>query len=51
MKKSEREGFEPSVPLRVLVLSRDVPLAAQPSFQYENSMVLLDFLARGKHIY
>ena len=29
---SEREGFEPSVPVRVLVLSRDAPSATQPSF-------------------
>lgn len=31
-KKSEREGFEPSVPVRVRVLSRDVPSTTQPSF-------------------
>ena len=31
-KKSEREGFEPSVPLRVHVLSRDALSATQPSF-------------------
>lgn len=34
---SEREGFEPSVPLNgVRVLSRDVPSAAQPSFHERN---------------
>ena len=34
LKKSERVGFEPTVPrLRVRVLSRDVPSATQPSFQ------------------
>jgi filamentous hemagglutinin family protein len=33
---SEREGFEPSVPLNgVRVLSRDVPSATQPSFHYD----------------
>lgn len=30
---TEREGFEPSIPLRVCILSRDVPSAAQPPFQ------------------
>ncbi len=31
--ETEREGFEPSIPLRVCVLSRDVLSATQPSFQ------------------
>lgn len=31
-KKSERVGFEPTVPVKVRVLSRDVPSATQPSF-------------------
>lgn len=33
---AEREGFEPSVPLRIRVLSRDVPSATQPPFQRKN---------------
>lgn len=38
---AEREGFEPSVPVRVRVLSRDVPSATQPSFQYFNNLELV----------
>lgn len=41
-KRTEREGFEPSVPLNgVRVLSRDVPSAAQPSFR-ENLKIRLN---------
>lgn len=38
---AEREGFEPSVPVRVRVLSRDVPSATQPSFQDFNNLQLV----------
>lgn len=36
---TEREGFEPSVPVRVRVLSRDVPSTTQPSFPKEFNSV------------
>ncbi len=40
---SEREGFEPSVPLNgVRVLSRDVPSAAQPPFRMNEWAMLIE---------
>ena len=33
LEETEREGFEPSVPVRVHFLSREAPSATQPSFQ------------------
>ena len=36
----DREGFEPSVPLRVRILSRDVVSAAHPSIQVYSSVVI-----------
>ena len=40
-KDAEREGFEPSVPLRILILSRDAPSAAQPPSQRGGDMAPL----------
>ena len=45
---SEREGFEPSVPVRVLVLSRDAPSATQPSFHCEQWYSVWTFLGNER---
>ena len=56
-KQTEREGFEPSVPVRVRVLSRDVLSTSQPPFQDSHttgeswaSYLLLLFSARLSYI-